>query len=116
DLQCLLFRSVFSILYMTEKLRKRRETHQFLLVFSDGEPSAANYDQNGIIDTHLAVSEARKQGIDVIGMFLSDGQIDERDDETMRNIYGRERLMIPNVAEFPERFSPVLKKLLLKTI
>ena len=49
--------------------------HKFLLVFSDGEPAAANYDQNGIVDTHVAVSEARKKGIEVIGMFLSDGLI-----------------------------------------
>lgn len=109
-------RDGFSIRIIVEKMLERREKHKFLLVFSDGEPSAANYDDNGIIDTHLAVTEARKQGIDVIGMFLADGKIAERDDKTMQNIYGRERLMIPNVAELPERFSPILKKLLLKTM
>jgi len=35
---------------------------------------------------------------------------------TMKNIYGKERLMIPSVAELPEQFTPLLKKLLLKTI
>ncbi|MDY0406143.1 VWA domain-containing protein [Virgibacillus sp. 179-BFC.A HS] len=109
-------RDGFSIRVMTEKLLTRQEKHKFLLVFSDGEPAAANYDQNGIVDTHVAVSEARKKGIDVIGMFLSDGAIDEREDETMKNIYGRERLMIPDVSELPERFSPILKKLLLRSI
>ncbi|MDQ7862259.1 hypothetical protein RCO48_18365 [Peribacillus frigoritolerans] len=42
-----------------------------MLVFSDGEPAASDYDQNGIVDTHLAVSEARKKGIEVIGLFFS---------------------------------------------
>src|SRR5699024_2626563 len=58
-------RDGFSIRIIVEKMLERREKHKFLLVFSDGEPSAANYDDNGIIDTHLAVTEARKQGIDV---------------------------------------------------
>lgn len=109
-------RDGFSIRVITEKMMARREKNKFLLIFSDGEPAAANYEENGIVDTHLAVSEARKKGIDVIGMFLSDGKIDEREDATMKNIYGRERLMIPNVAELPELFSPVLKKLLLRAI
>lgn len=109
-------RDGFSIRVMTEKMMERSEKHKFLLVFSDGEPAAANYDQNGIVDTHVAVTEARKKGIDVIGMFLSDGSIDEREDDVMENIYGNERLMIPNVAELPELFTPVLKKLLLKSI
>src|SRR5699024_11449101 len=109
-------RDGFSIRIIVEKMLERREKHKFLLVFSYGVPSAANYDDNGIIDTHLALTEARKQGIDVIGMFLADGKIAERNAITMKNIYGRERLMIPNVAELPERFSPILKKLLLKTM
>lgn len=109
-------RDGFSIRVMTEKMIGRPEKHKFLLVFSDGEPAAANYEQNGIVDTNLAVSEARKQGIHVIGMFLADGKIDEREDEIMKNIYGRQRLMVPDVADLPELFTPVLKKLLLSTI
>lgn len=109
-------RDGFSIRVIVEQLLKRREKHKFLLVFSDGEPAAAQYDQNGIVDTHVAVSEARKRGIDVIGMFLSDGMIDEREDKMMENIYGRERLMVPDVSELPELFTPILKKLLLKAI
>ncbi|ASN06196.1 vWA domain-containing protein [Virgibacillus necropolis] len=109
-------RDGFSIRIMTKQLAARREKHKFLLVFSDGEPAAMNYDQNGIIDTNVAVSEARKKGIDVIGMFLADGEIDEREDLTMKNIYGKERVMIPSVAELPEHFAPLLKKLLLRTI
>lgn len=109
-------RDGFSIRVVTEKMLEQREKHKFLLVFSDGEPAAENYDENGIVDTYIAVSEARKKGIDVIGMFLSDGEIEENEDKTMESIYGRERLMVPNVAELPERFTPILKKLLLRAL
>ncbi|WP_077325601.1 vWA domain-containing protein [Virgibacillus siamensis] len=109
-------RDGFSIRIAAEQLAERREKHKFLLVFSDGEPAAVNYDQNGIIDTNVAVSEARKRGIDVIGMFLSEGEIDEREDSTMQNIYGKEHLMIPGVNQLPEHFAPLLKRLLLRTI
>lgn len=109
-------RDGYSIRIATKELERRREKNRFLLVFSDGEPAAAHYDQNGIVDTHLAVSEARKKGIEVIGMFLADGTVEESEERTMKNIYGKERLMIPSVAELPEHFTPLLKKLLLKTI
>ena len=109
-------RDGFSIRVATKELLKRSEKHKFLLVFSDGEPAAAGYDQNGIVDTHLAVSEARKKGIDVIGMFLAKGEIGESEEFTMENIYGKEKVMVPSVAELPEHFTPLLKKLLLKTI
>lgn len=109
-------RDGFSIRVITEELEKRREKYKFLLVFSDGEPAAAYYDQNGIVDTHVAVSEARKKGIEVIGMFLSNGMIEESEELMMKNIYGKERLMIPSVSELTEQFTPLLKKLLLKAI
>lgn len=109
-------RDGYSIRVMTKELMTRREKNKFLLVFSDGEPAATNYDKNGIIDTHEAVSEARKRGIDVIGMFLATEEINEYEDLTMKNIYGKQRLMIPSVSELPEHFTPLLKRLLLKAI
>lgn len=105
-------RDGFSIRVVTDKMAERREQHKFLLVFSDGEPAAANYEDNGIVDTHVAVLEARKKGINVMGMFLSDGKITEREDMVMKNIYGRERVMIPNVSELPELFAPILRRLI----
>jgi nitric oxide reductase activation protein len=109
-------RDGFSIRVAAEKLETRREKHKFLLVFSDEEPAAAGYDQNGIIDTHQAVSEVRKRGIDVIGMFLAEGEAGEKEEFTMRNIYGKEHMIVPSVTELPEHFAPILKKLLLQTI
>ncbi|QKY70089.1 nitric oxide reductase activation protein NorD [Lentibacillus sp. CBA3610] len=109
-------RDGYSIRVAAEELEARNEKNRFLLVFSDGEPAASNYSENGIIDTNMAVSETRKKGIDVIGMFLSEGDISEQEDELMQNIYGRERIMIPTIADLPEQFAPLLKKLLLKAM
>lgn len=109
-------RDGFSIRVISQALEKRHEKNKFLLIFSDGEPAAASYDQNGIIDTHEAVLAARKKGIEVIGMFLSNDMIEESDAETMKNIYGKEHLLVPSVRELPEQFAPLLKKLLLKSI
>ncbi|WP_010531989.1 vWA domain-containing protein [Lentibacillus jeotgali] len=109
-------RDGYSIRVAAEELEARSEKNRFLLVFSDGEPAASNYNENGIVDTTLAVSETRKKGMDVIGMFLAEGHISEQEDELMRNIYGRERIMIPTVSELPEHFAPLLKRLLLKML
>lgn len=109
-------RDGFSIRVITKELELRNEKNKFLLVFSDGEPAAADYDQNGIVDTNEAVTDARKKGVEVIGMFLSDGEISENEEQTMQNIYGKEHVMVPSVAELPEQFAPLLKKLLLKTL
>ena len=109
-------RDGYSLRVVVEKMLLRQEKHKLLLVFSDGEPSAQGYEQQGIMDTHRAVSDARKQGIDVVGMFLAKDEIAEQDDKMMQSIYGNERVMVPQVEKLPERFLPVLKKLILKTM
>jgi len=109
-------RDGFSIRVVSKELEARREKNKFLLVFSDGEPAAAGYNQNGIVDTNKAVTEARKKGIEVIGNFIADGEISEQQDAMMQNIYGRERVMIPDVSELPGHFAPLLKRLLLKVV
>ncbi|MEK4304149.1 MULTISPECIES: vWA domain-containing protein [Oceanobacillus] len=109
-------RDGFSIRHVTKKLIPRSEKNKFLLIFSDGQPAASGYDQNGIVDTYQAVADARKHQIDVVGMFLANGQIEENDDTMMQNIYGKERIMVPDVSALPEHFTPLLKRLLLKAI
>lgn len=51
-------RDGFSIRHVTKKLISRSEKNKFLLVFSDGQPAASGYDQNGIVDTYQAVAQA----------------------------------------------------------
>ena len=53
----------------SERLMRRNQHQQFLIVFSDGEPSAFNYSQDGIIDTYEAVEMSRKFGIEVFNVF-----------------------------------------------
>jgi len=109
-------RDGFSIRLASEKLLQRREKHKFLLVFTDGEPAADNYYENGIVDTNEAVTLARRQGIHILGMFLSETEVGDWERNMMESIYGREQLIIEHLAELPERLSPVLKKLLMQTM
>ncbi|RBW69206.1 vWA domain-containing protein [Bacillus taeanensis] len=109
-------RDGYAIRHMTENLLKRSEKQKFLLVFSDGEPAAMGYEQNGIVDTHEAVLEARKHGIEVINVFLANGEIDEAQQKTIQNIYGKYSILVPVIEELPDVLFPLLKKLLHKSI
>lgn len=109
-------RDGYAIRIVKERMVKRKEKQKFLLIFSDGEPAAYGYDRNGIIDTHEAVLEARKQGIEVINLFLAAGEIAEAEKTTVQNIYGKYSLFVTDVNELPEVIFPLLKKLLYKSI
>lgn len=97
-------------------MKRRTEKQKFLLVFSDGEPAAFSYEENGIVDTHEAVIEARKQGIEVLNVFLANGEIDEGQQKTIQNIYGKYSILVQDINELPDILFPLLKKLLLKSI
>lgn len=109
-------RDGYAIRMMTKELIKRSEKQKFLLVFSDGEPAAFGYEQNGIVDTHEAVIEARKQGIEVLNVFLANGEIDEGQQKTIQNIYGKYSILVPDIHELPNILFPLLKKLLMKSL
>ena len=99
----------------SERLLQRSHQQRFLIVFSDGEPSAFNYSQDGIIDTYEAVETARKFGIEVINVFLSQEAITEDIEQTIHNIYGQFSIFVEGVEHLPNLLSPLLKKLLLKS-
>lgn len=109
-------RDGFAIRQMVEKLLMRHEKQKFLLVFSDGEPAALGYEQNGIIDTHEAVVNGRKQGIEIINVFLANGEITESQKNMIQNIYGKYSILVPQVEDLPDILFPLLKKLLLRSI
>lgn len=109
-------RDGFAIRHASQSLMKRSEKQKFLLVFSDGEPAAMGYEQNGVVDTHEAVLLARKQGIEVINVFLSNEPIDEGQQTTIRNIYGKYSILVEDVSELPNVLFPLLKRLLHKSI
>ncbi|MCG3398584.1 vWA domain-containing protein [Staphylococcus massiliensis] len=99
----------------SDRLLRRSHKQKFLIVFSDGEPSAYNYSQDGILDTYEAVETSRKLGIEVFNVFLSQDPITEDIEETIHNIYGPYAIFVEGVEHLPEHLSPLLKKLLLQT-
>lgn len=109
-------RDGYAIRHMTKRLLSRSEKQKFLLVFSDGEPAAMQYEQNGIVDTHQAVMDARKSGIEVINVFLSNGEIEESQVKTIQNMYGKYSILVPKIEELPDVLFPLLKKLLIKSL
>ncbi|MEB7461507.1 VWA domain-containing protein [Staphylococcus succinus] len=99
----------------SDRLMRRSHNQRFLIVFSDGEPSAYNYSQDGILDTYEAVETARKMGIEVFNVFLSQEAITEDIEQTIHNIYGEYSIFVEGVENLPNLLSPLLKKLLLKS-
>ncbi|MBI5975453.1 vWA domain-containing protein [Staphylococcus canis] len=99
----------------SDRLLKRPESQKFLIVFSDGEPSAFNYSQDGILDTYEAVEASRKLGIEIFNVFLSQDAITEAIEQTIHNIYGQYAIFVEGVEHLPSLLSPLLKKLLLKS-
>jgi nitric oxide reductase activation protein len=109
-------RDGYSIRRMGEELAKRAEQQKILLVFSDGEPAAFDYETHGVLDTHEAVTLTRKRGIETIGMFIANGEISEEEEKLMQNIYGPQNVVVPSSAELVDYLMPVLRKLLFKSI
>lgn len=109
-------RDGYSIRRMGEELMKRPEQQKILLVFSDGEPAAFDYETHGVLDTHEAVTRTRKLGIETIGMFIANGEIAEEEEKLMQNIYGLQNVVVPSAAELVDYLMPVLRKLLFKSI
>ncbi|MGI2326963.1 vWA domain-containing protein [Planococcus sp. YIM B11945] len=105
-------RDGFAIRWMEDRLRKRTEKHRFLLVFSDGEPSAYNYAENGIVDTANAVGEAKKQGIEVLHLFLSSDKITEEQAAFYRMMYGNKSVSADSLEQFAEQTLRLLKRTL----
>ncbi|RIN34371.1 VWA domain-containing protein [Staphylococcus succinus] len=85
----------------SDRLMRRSHNQRFLIVFSDGEPSAYNYSQDGILDTYEAVETARKMGIEVFNVFLSQEAITEDIEQTIHNIYGQYSIFVEGVENLP---------------
>ena len=103
-------RDGFAIRWMNSRLKRRSEKHRFLLVFSDGEPSAYNYAENGVVDTANAVSEAKKQGIEVLHLFLSGDSITEEQAAFYRMMYGNKSVSADSLEQFVEQTLRLLKR------
>lgn len=105
-------RDGFAIRWMAEHLSNRLEKNKFLLVFSDGEPSAFGYDRNGILDTAEAVLETEKKGISVIHLFLSTDEPSDDQKELFNLMFGNKTASSNSVEGFTDQTLRILRKLL----
>lgn len=105
-------RDGFAIRWMAKRLSIRQEKHKFLLVFSDGEPSAFGYDRNGILDTAEAVMETEKQGISVIHLFLGTEEPSQDQKELFSMMFGNKTASSHTVEGFTDQTLRILRKLL----
>lgn len=105
-------RDGFAIRWMAEQLAARQEKHKFLLVFSDGEPSAFGYDRNGILDTAEAVMETEKKGISVIHLFLSAEEPTGDQKALFAMMFGNKTASSNSVEGFADQTLRILRKLL----
>lgn len=105
-------RDGFAIRWMSDRLVARQEKHKFLLVFSDGEPSAFGYDRNGILDTAESVMEAENKGISVIHLFLATEAPTVDQKELFSTMFGNKTASSNTVEDFTEQTLRILKKLL----
>lgn len=105
-------RDGFAIRWMGKRLEKRPETHKFLLVFSDGEPSAFGYAQNGIMDTAEAVIEQEQLGITVLHLFLNDREATEEQLDLFRLIFDKKSATASSLEKFSEETIRLLRKML----
>ncbi|RLQ92475.1 VWA domain-containing protein [Planomicrobium sp. Y74] len=105
-------RDGFAIRWMTERVKRRREKHRFLLVFSDGEPSAYNYAENGVVDTANSVAEAKKEGVELLHLFLSSEPITEEQAAFYRMMYGNKSVSADSLEHFVDQTLRLLKRTL----
>ncbi|TWT25726.1 nitric oxide reductase activation protein NorD [Planomicrobium sp. CPCC 101110] len=105
-------RDGFAIRWMSQRMKRREEKHRFMLVFSDGEPSAYNYAENGIVDTANAVAEAKKHGIEVLHLFLSSDPISDEQAAFYRMMYGNKSVSADSLEQFVEQTLRLLKRTL----
>lgn len=105
-------RDGFAIRWMADRLKQRSENHRFMLVFSDGEPSAYNYADNGIVDTAQAVAETEKLGIEVMHLFLSRDATSDEQAAFYRMLYGSKSVSADSLEQFVDQTLRLLKRTL----
>ncbi|WP_462420847.1 vWA domain-containing protein [Salinicoccus sp. Marseille-QA3877] len=105
-------RDGFILKHEISLIEKHDETDKFIIMFSDGLPSAENYNQNGIVDTHEAVNIANRKNINIINVFINE----DSDDQTLasiKDIYGNNTIIVEHPADIPHATANLLNKILL---
>lgn len=105
-------RDGLAIRWMAERLQNRQEKHKFILLFSDGEPSAYGYAANGIVDTAESVIEVEKKGIHMLHLFLSAEEPVEEQLKLFKMMFGAKTATAKNVDEFTTQTLRLLRRML----
>ncbi|WP_298467827.1 VWA domain-containing protein [Psychrobacillus sp. FSL K6-4046] len=105
-------RDGFAIRWIGKRLETRPETHKFLLVFSDGEPSAFGYAQNGIMDTAEAVLEVERKQISILHLFLNEEDPTDEQINLFQLIFGKKTATASSMERFSDETLRLLRKML----
>lgn len=105
-------RDGFAIRWIGKRLETRPEIHKFLLVFSDGEPSAFGYAQNGIMDTAEAVLEVERKQISILHLFLNEEEPTDEQINLFQLIFGKKTATASSMEKFSDETLRLLRKML----
>lgn len=94
-----------AILYVTERLKQRKEQNKLFIIFSDGEPADIGYyGDEAKSDLKYIHSQLISSGVDLIAAAIGS------DKEVIHQIYGQSFLDVTNLETMPEIFARILKK------
>lgn len=105
-------RDGFALREAGESLHARPEKQKFLIYFSDGEPSAFDYREKGIIDTTEAVQWIENQQIAFLHLFLSEVPVTEEQFQLFRIIFGKKTAATHSLDQFTAEARRLLKRML----
>lgn len=94
-----------AILYVSERLKHRKEQNKLFIIFSDGEPADIGYyGDEAKSDLKYIHSQLISSGVDLIAAAIGS------DKEVIHQIYGQSFLDVTNLETMPEIFARILKK------
>lgn len=96
----------YAIYFMTELMKKRKESHKIMFVITDGQPNA---NKGTVEDAILAVKNAKKKGIIVIGIGI--GIASNTQTEILKNIYGKDYIDVRDPSSLPDLLPQTLKRI-----
>ena len=94
-----------AILYVSERLKQRKEQNKLFIIFSDGEPADIGYyGDEAKSDLKYIHSQLISSGVGLIAAAIGS------DKEVIHQIYGQSFLDVTNLETMPEIFARILKK------
>lgn len=94
-----------AILYVTERLKQRKEQNKLFIIISDGEPADIGYyGDEAKSDLKYIHSQLISSGVDLIAAAIGS------DKEVIHQIYGQSFLDVTNLETMPEIFARIFKK------